>query len=1621
MRLSSHAILGALLLCGFVATTIAQSVTPQQELRAYVGMKGTVPLPDAGAFGEQINPLTGELTLVQTDAWLNTNGIPLSVTRSFTPGGSRSGMPRTGAFADWQLELPRITTLTVRGIDGHGWQVAGANAYARCHAFAPPPTLNSVELSAGVQSLGLIGNGPIYNGGTIHGDGSALNADAIDPNVWWQGYQLVLPGQGEQEILQRDPSNTLAVDGSTGRFPLVTAQQWQIGCLDQTDNGEPGEAFVAIAPNGTTYTFNHLVYQPAPALSLANLGTVTRWRASMLVTKIEDRFGNVQQFLYDDDRLVSVVNPSEMQLDIKYRADVPRLVDQVILRPYTSHPRKWTYQYDQIGTAQETLTGVTRPDGTAWGYHLSVLAGTAWQLYSGTTSCIRAGSINTGIRFNGWMTDPNGLTESIGMRAVRHGRTQVTNDCSVSNAFPWKPEEYDTISLIERSYSGAGVGAPTWTYRYADASVSPAWTEIVNPDQRVTRLTFSNTADDSEGRLIALDTDRHADGSASRGLRFEYAAANAGPYPASLGTATSSRFNSAALGRVTPMSKQTLVQDGGSYVTEWKAFNAFAQPTQVRRSNSIADQPALETRIDYLNDLPHWVIGLTESVTNLLDNAVIQQNVYDLAQVTLRDTYRFGLKQSSYTYDAQGHVDSITDGNGLTTAYQNYVMGNPITTLYADGTSEANWPDDFGNITTHTDRSGFSTTAEYDILGRVTHTHIPASDGMTWNDTYYRYLYVQTPETGIQGSHWRYGVARGDSDTITDHDALMRPLLSSTRPGPLGSGSYISQAQAYDWRGRPVFTSYPLRDSPNIGLLTQGMRVDYDALDRPIASHQDSEQGALTTTLSYLSGARTQLTNPKGAVTTTQYQVLDAPSTANVLSVQAPEGITQAITRDAYGLPLSITQSGLYENAQVSLTRQYLYDANRRLCRTIEPETGSIVVDYDAGSRVTWSAQGLAISGADCGRDQVVEATKIRRTYNAMNQVLGVAYPAGTLSSQFTYDAMGRVTSADTGLSRWTYAYNQLGLPINETLVVDGLPYTLQYGYDGNGSLVSTTYPDGRVIGYAPDAWGRPTQAGSFANNARYLTTGELEYFKYGNGIEYVTEQNARQLPSNLSYALPSGKLLFSQDFNYDQNGNLTQANDLLQGVGSQRNFQYDTLNRLTHATLPGAANSESYSYDPLNNLRHITADTGLQRDYHYDPLSRLSSAVGSDGQPHQFAYDNRGNTIQRDATPLTFDVANRLTEVSGRESYVYDAFGRRVLKTRLGVGGNKTYYVYSNQTGQLMLERDNDVASSETDYIYLGGMLVAQATTRKHDLPGAISFVPASPSNGNYNVAWGVSQGATRYELQEQYNGGAWNTIYSGPQASLSLTGRQGGTYLYQVRACSNTCGGWVVSSPMGVTPAIVQTIRVPGGVQRGPYTINWDSIVSAASYDVDELDNSKQIPIPRRVASDVTGTSLQLPGNTNGFYSYRVLAKNSYGNRGWSEPSTAVQVELLPPDPPPTPPASPTFVTPRPPADYPVAKFPASVVVEWNPVARANRYDVTIVEPTPTITTADTRATVGINQAGTYYVSVRACNDAGCSDWSHWGPFSMHLSGGGPGGGPVMQTTPRSIGMQADQVGKP
>ncbi|MBD8900623.1 hypothetical protein IHE46_16830, partial [Rhodanobacter sp. DHG33] len=216
--------------------------------------------------------------------------------------------------------------------------------------------------------------------------------------------------------------------------------------------------------------------------------------------------------------------------------------------------------------------------------------------------------------------------------------------------------------------------------------------------------------------------------------------------------------------------------------------------------------------------------------------------------------------------------------------------------------------------------------------------------------------YVTSAERGVAAGHWRRTTTQGSSTDTTYFDADLRPVLDDISNG----STDISTATGYDWRGLTTLATYPAPGSLALSdpALAIGTHSTYDALGRLTQSQQNSELGVLTTTTAYLSGAQEQVTDPKSNVTTTTYQVFDEPDYKTPLQVQAPTGITQAISRDVYGNPLSITQSGAYGTGTLSFTKSLYYDSYHRLCRTVEPETGSTVMAYDGANNLAWTAEG---------------------------------------------------------------------------------------------------------------------------------------------------------------------------------------------------------------------------------------------------------------------------------------------------------------------------------------------------------------------------------------------------------------------------------------------------------------------------------------------------------------------------------------------------------------------------------------------------------------------------------------------------------------------------------------
>ena len=1570
-RVSRHGWVAAALLLVTTGLAAQQSISPELEYKKLLKVDEEIQPLGENPFGENIGLYNGSLSFSQTDISLSGTGPLLQLTRSFRiTGKDDTDGFANGAFGDWELDLPRITTIAATQQNVQDWMVDGPSPRAICTHIGIPP----VVLKPG-------------------GITSRQNWGADE---WWHGYQLVMPGGDSQDILGRSQGNYVYSPQMSGQvFPALTKKHWMIGCLPQAANDSTREAFFALAPDGTKYTFDYFGYSQAPTLSkpipLSNGETDELYReyAALLVTKVEDRFGNWLHYNYTGVNLTSITASDGREISLQYNGN--GTIASVTAQPASGAPRTWTYSYGAFpATTQPTLIDVAQPDQSHWGFAMANLKYQPDLTPGILGDCSSPGVVGP-ISWSGSMTHPSGLTGSFTVAAIKHGRSHAPKSCWASdgdyeNGYALVPRAWYSYTITNKTFTGAGLSASqSWNYNYSPANdswgndcvngcPSTIWTDVVNPDGRTTRYTFSNWYDISEGRMLRTDMYVGNTGSALARSEIDYYGNESnGPWPSWFGTSwQGQRINEAITSQVAPLQRKDIQQDGDTYTWLAESFNDFAQVTKVKRSNSFT-QDAVEEQTAYLNDLPHWVLGLPTQVDNIYkgQTETTDRYIYDLGNVTLSQRYRFGQPVMSYTFNAQGQLASFTDGNSHTTTLGNYKRGIPQSIGYPDNTTQSLVVDDFGQIASITDQAGSTTSYSYDAIGRIAGITYPTGDEAAWLPKSFGYAFSSVAEQGVGPNHWRRVTTKGDAVTITYFDAMLRPVLSRTFIA--GTGTAFTSRTDYDWKGQKTFVSYPVNGTPDLGAITAGTTSTYDALGRLTQTQQTSELGTLTATTAYLSGARRQVTDPKSNTTTTSYQVFDQPSYDAVIQVQAPEGINQTIARDQYGNPTQIHQWGSTNGFSGDVTKSLVYDSYHRLCRTTEPESGSEVTAYDNANNVAWTASGLSIAdNAGCGTELVPAAAQTVRSYDAMNRVLTLAPPAGTQSTTYTYDLLGNIKTANSGVTYWTGYRNKLGQLTGESLQVSGQDlWRMGYAHDAYGSVSTIQYPDGEAISYAPDALGRASQVGSYATGIGYYPDGDVASFTFGNGDAYAVQKNARQLLSNFTYG-NGGTLKLSEDYAYDKNGNITAINDLTNGTRT-KSFGYDALNRLTQAQAANLWGTESYSYDPINNIASRISG-GQTFTYNYDATKRLASITQGASNVITLGYDSRGNVTSRNGTTLNFDQKNQLTDIPGYDTYQYDAAGRRVVKTPAS-GAGATYYFYT-QAGQLVYAFDAS-ASKATNYVYLGKKLIARNESLKLSNPSGISF-SANPSAGSYTVSWSAVPGATGYNLQVSADGGTtWSVAGSGTLSttSLAVLNQGGGSYLYRVQACagSSCVAGWTVSSALGVTP-VAPAVTVPGGIVNGNYTVSWTAPTSTTAYDVQEAVNGGAWT---SIATDTTATSISRPGTASGSYTYRVQAKNSYGTRGWAT-SSAVTVDttygVVPP--------APASLT------VPAASADGAATLSWASVAQITHYVVqqssdggsnwtSVYDGTATSTALSGLAN------GTYQYRVEACNAYNCSAW--------------------------------------
>ena len=594
----------------------------------------------------------------------------------------------------------------------------------------------------------------------------------------------------------------------------------------------------------------------------------------------------------------------------------------------------------------------------------------------------------------------------------------------------------------------------------------------------------------------------------------------------------------------------------------------------------------------------------------------------------------------------------------------------------------------------------------------------------------YGYDDVNYLSTQMNSSGTQYGVT----------DPLGNPIQSIRTDA---SGSDIVQSVGYDnpWQ-QPSSVSFPHRD----GTASTTATITYDPLGRVLTQ---VVPGTGTTSYQY-AGNTSTVADPEGHK---KKYVYNEFGSIERLYEQDDSGNLTVLTKYKYntlGKLIKITQVG--QGLKPNQVRLFNYDSLGRLMSETFPESGTSSFTYDDNGNV--------LSKRDA-RGVVVHST-----YDVLNRRTATTFSDGTPSAAYVYDetgndliglitnSKGRMTSAwtsdGTGYS-WTYDAG--GRPTQQTALIDGQMYPLEFGYMDEGcgcrkkDLRKITYPDGSSVNYDKDYAGRVTSVYQDANTvfARYTynsPTGGLSDIQWGDGYnqhydfddkgalqqdrltgedgsfisweyEYTSNQQIRKIGERIYRANPISDDQTKFSYQYDQFGRLTSANHAIYNgvnyVSDQVNsFTYDQFgnmlnNKMVYPLEPSLNRQSNYTVNPMNN----------RLDSYADNAARIA-----------LTYDAAGNMLSEGARSYAYDGAGRLVNAGPDAGvYRYDAFGRRIKKTyvfqgQIGASYGSIVSVYG--LGQDLFA-DYQTESSEsgndkwiTDYVVTGGQAIAKRPAGK-------------------------------------------------------------------------------------------------------------------------------------------------------------------------------------------------------------------------------------------------------------------------------------------------------------------
>ncbi len=1266
--------------------------------------------------GEQIDLNTGSVSFTHTDVSLpGSSGLPVSISR--THKGGNYSFQNTLEFADWQLDIPSIQTTLLAGHSGFG---GGWGKGTACSSDQRPA--KSIK----------------------------IRTDNYKPYEYFNGTTLSIPGVTNGKLLNANYATSGV--GDPAQYRYLTKDNWRISCLTSSQTHSGGEGFKATSPQGVSYYFDR--YRLVQGDSLTKDKHAPRYYAFMMVTKVEDRFGNFVTYNYNsNNQLTSIVGqdvgeatPRSINIAYSTEEDLTYRISSV-----TANNRTWTYGYLSDPYIDSTLVSVTRPDNSAWGYDLAEFSHA--KVSQMGKLCLE--NADTGYA-SGSVTHPSGAKGEFNWIQVVHGRSQVDGLLDDSNRDPLVPSCFANISISTKKLTGPGLDDMLWTYQYSQnagsyvgenkgqlsdtlpphmAKVDHKWIKVNNPDGSKTKHYFNRSYTsvfdglevltdyfDTDGATLLKREEKHyAQGGKNGAVELNTENMNPIQYRADL-----------------TKSVQTLYTAGvanSTYITENGVFNIYGKPTWTYGYNNVDTTKKQYTRSEYYYDTTQWVLDLPTTKEVSSDNSnwtLVSEQSYHSATALPYYESSFGQWIKRYVQYSNGNLtkvefnEKMNDNNYRWQYFDNYKRGKAQTITLPERDDAAVTinatlvVDDNGWVKSATNFNGEQTGYTHDLMGRV-ETITPAdTKWLPTNFTFEKVNSTDTNMTGVVSNMYKQVMSKGNFNSTTYFDGLYRPLLVKTTDTSSGISRY--QRKAWNIYGKESFSAFPSTNASE----NQGMTHTFDGLQRPVKTTQTATGAEQI--IAYLNGQKTKVTSYNGDETTTTYLAYGEPRSKQMIRTDSPEGVVTTQSYNVFGSVTAITQGGV--------TQSHFYNTRQQLCKVVRPDTGTTAYGKNIIGEIIWVATGASGSKTSCDAGNVLASEKTFYTHDNLGANKTVNYPDATSADlTYAYDNQGNLKTLTAGSVVQSYNYFSGGKLEDETLSVDGKSLTVDYGYNSSQALSSMTYPDNTVIDFAPNGFGEPTKAAGFATNAQYYPDGQVNSFTFGNGVNHVTTLNTSKMPSSItatkdlssqnsftveeqtytnalyneaddtiaSSSSGTSTTIMDYGYLYDNQGNITSQTDMVNSAYSITGMTYDGLERLTAAN--GYWGDVDIDYDTLGNIQHynFTNSSNLPSStlaYAYNDKNQLKSVSGSKNQT--FEYDSRGNVTNNGKDAFDFNKAQQIMSAGG-STYVYDGHGRRVKRTLSD--GTINYSLYS-QSGKL-LYREKD--TQKVKYVFMGGLQVAR------------------------------------------------------------------------------------------------------------------------------------------------------------------------------------------------------------------------------------------------------------------------------------------------------------------------